>query len=144
MSARNREFDVAGGRRSLTLRKILANQAAAVIAAAALLSGAAVQPVVAAAPFHTNVIGVHGLTTPPTTSQCVTLFGIHCYSPGPVREGVRPRAAAPLRDRRARRDDRDRRLVRLADDRQRPARVRPDLRVSAGGIPAIRRSPDPS
>ena len=81
MSARNREFDAARGRGSLTLRKILANQAAAVIAAAALLSGVAVQPVVAAAPFHTNVIDVHSLTTPPTTSDCLTLFGIHCYSP---------------------------------------------------------------
>ena len=77
-------------------------------------------------------------TAPLPTSACVAMIGIHCYSPGPVRAGVQLGAASPFRGRRLGPDDRDRRLVRVADDRERPARVRSDVREPAGrlGYPA--------
>jgi subtilase family serine protease len=65
----------------IPLRRLLASGVAGIVASAALLSGVALTPVVAAEPLHTNVIDTHLLTTPPTTSQCIALFGIHCYAP---------------------------------------------------------------
>ncbi len=81
MSARSPETHFGDGRRFMALRRLLASQVAVVVAAATMFSGVAAQPVVAAAPLHTNVIDVHGLTFPPTTSYCLANFGIHCYSP---------------------------------------------------------------
>ena len=81
MSARSPETHFGDGRRFMALRRLLASQVAVVVAAATMFSGVAAQPVVAAAPLHTNVIDVHGLSFPPTTSYCLANFGIHCYSP---------------------------------------------------------------
>jgi subtilase family serine protease len=75
------EMANAQGRRFAVLRRVLATQVAAIVAAATLLSGVAAAPVVAAVPLHTNVIDAGRLTYPPTTSECLTLFAIHCYSP---------------------------------------------------------------
>ena len=68
-------------RRFAAIRRLLVNQVAAAVAAATLVSGVAAQPAVAAVPLHTHVIDAGKLTFPPTTSQCLSLFGIHCYSP---------------------------------------------------------------
>ena len=81
MSARSPETHLGDGRRSMALRRLLASQVAVVVAAATMFSGVAAQPVVAAAPLHANVIDARGLSLPPTTSYCLTNFGIHCYSP---------------------------------------------------------------
>lgn len=54
---------------------------AAVVAAAMLLAGVTAAPVVAAQPLLRNVPQVGNLSYPPTTSQCLTLLGIHCYQP---------------------------------------------------------------
>ncbi len=81
MSARDREIPGADHPRFAALRRLVTGQVAAVVVTATMFSGAAAQPVVAAVPLHTNVIDVHGLRTPPTTSDCLTLFGIHCYQP---------------------------------------------------------------
>jgi subtilase family serine protease len=51
------------------------------VAAATLLAGVTATPVLAAQPLLRNVIEVGNLTTPPSTSDCLTLLGIHCYSP---------------------------------------------------------------
>ena len=71
----NRSFDLGG------VRRILASQVAAAVAAATLLAGVSTAPVVAAQPLLQNVPQVGNLTTPPTTSQCLVLFAIHCYQP---------------------------------------------------------------
>jgi subtilase family serine protease len=63
------------------LRRFLAGNVAAAVAAATLLAGVTATPVLAAQPLLRNVIEVGSLTTPPTTSDCLNLFGIHCYSP---------------------------------------------------------------
>ncbi len=81
MSPGNREIPASAGRRFTALRRLLTSQVAVVVAAATMFSGVAAQPVVAAAPLHTNVINARGLSFPPTTSYCLTNFGIHCYSP---------------------------------------------------------------
>jgi len=51
------------------------------VTAATLLSGVAAAPAVAAVPLLQNVPSVGTLTTPPTTSECLANFGIHCYQP---------------------------------------------------------------
>jgi subtilase family serine protease len=51
------------------------------VAAAALLAGVTAPPVVAAQPLLQNVPQVGNLSYPPTTSQCLALYGIHCYQP---------------------------------------------------------------
>jgi len=51
------------------------------VAAATLLSGVSAAPIVAAEPLLQNVPMVGTLTTPPTTSECLTNYGIHCYQP---------------------------------------------------------------
>ena len=81
MSARSPETSLGDGRRFVALRRLLTTQVAVAVAAATLFSGTAAQPIVAAVPLHTNVIDVHGLSFPPTTSYCIANFGIHCYSP---------------------------------------------------------------
>ncbi len=63
------------------LRRLLASQMATAVVASTLLAGVAASPVIAAAPLIHNVPQVGNLATPPTTSQCLTLFGIHCYQP---------------------------------------------------------------
>ena len=78
-SHRSSPFDFEPARTSL--RRFLAGNVAAAVAAATLLAGVTATPVLAAQPLLRNVIEVGSLTTPPTTSDCLTLFGIHCYSP---------------------------------------------------------------
>ena len=51
-----------------------------------------------------------------------------------VRAGVQPGRATHVRNRRCQADDRDRGLVRLADDRGRPACIRPDVLEPACGL----------
>jgi len=63
------------------VRRLLASQLAVAVAAAALLAGVTTSPVVAARPLLQNVPQVGNLSYPPTTSQCLALYGIHCYQP---------------------------------------------------------------
>ena len=65
---------------SLLVRTVR-SQIAVAVAAATLLSGVAAAPVVAAVPLLQNVPTVGNLTTPPTTSECLANYGIHCYQP---------------------------------------------------------------
>lgn len=69
------------GREPANLRRLLTSQLAAIVAAAALLAGVTAPPVVAAQPLLQNVPQVGNLSYPPTTSQCLALYGIHCYQP---------------------------------------------------------------
>ena len=69
------------GRLPDSLRRFLLTQMSAGLAMSVLLSGVVAAPIVAAQPLLRNVIEVGTLTTPPSTSDCLTLLGIHCYSP---------------------------------------------------------------
>jgi subtilase family serine protease len=80
LSASYNAPDGSGSTRA-ALRRFVSGNVAAVVAAATLLAGVTATPVVAAQPTLRNVITVGSLTTPPTTSDCLSLFGIHCYQP---------------------------------------------------------------
>ena len=66
---------------STTLKGFVRGQAAIALAASLLLSGVAAAPTVAAVPLLRHVPSVGTLTTPPTTSECLANYGIHCYQP---------------------------------------------------------------
>ena len=111
---------------------------AATIAIVAETGGAA-QRVVKAEPLGLQAYGGKSSTKPLPTSSCKAAIGIRCYSPAQFENAYDLAGLARRGHRRQRQDDRDRRLVRLADDRQRPAPVRPDLR----GLEPLRRSDRP-
>jgi subtilase family serine protease len=73
--------------------RFVSSQLAAAVAVATLLSGVAASPVAAAQPLLKNLPQVGSLATPPTTSDCLTLFGIHCYQPAQL---VKAYDLAPL------------------------------------------------
>ena len=79
-------------------------------------------------PLAAHAIVAKSQTQPRPTSSCAALLGIRCYSPAQFANAYRlnPLHAAGIDGQRP--DDRDRRPVRLADDRRRPAPVRPGLR----------------
>ena len=81
MSAPRPKLTGGSGRAMPALRRFMASQMAAAVAAATLLAGVSAVPVAAAQPLLKNLPQVGNLTTPPTTSDCLTLFAIHCYQP---------------------------------------------------------------
>jgi len=90
-------------------------------------------------PAVTGAIAFRARTAPLPTSGCVAAIGIRCYSPG---QFERAYDLAPLH--RFGIDGSGQTIaivdsVWVADDRERPARVRPDVRESAGRAP--RRGP---
>ena len=63
-------------------RRLLVFVAAALaFAALAVTASAGRHAIVRPAPFFTRVPGAKALTFPPTTADCLSLFGIHCYQP---------------------------------------------------------------
>ncbi len=81
MSALRPKVAGGSGRAMPALRRFVASQLAASVAVATLLAGVSAAPVAAAQPLLRNLPQVGSLATPPTTSQCLALFGIHCYQP---------------------------------------------------------------
>ena len=81
MSAPRPNLTGGSGRTLPALGRFVSSQLAAAVAVATLLSGVAAAPVAAAQPLLKNLPQVGSLATPPTTSDCLTLFGIHCYQP---------------------------------------------------------------
>jgi subtilase family serine protease len=93
MSAPRPKLTGGSGRTLPALGRFVSSQLAAAVAVATLLSGVAAAPVAAPQPLRKNLPQVGSLATPPTTSECLSLFGIHCYQPAQL---VKAYDLAPL------------------------------------------------
>ena len=93
MSAPRPKLTGDSGRTLPALGRFASSQLAAAVAVATLLSGVAAAPAIGPQPLLKNLPQVGSLATPPTTSDCLALFGIHCYQPAQL---VKAYDLAPL------------------------------------------------
>ena len=98
---------------------------------AATKSAAPAAPTVAIQP---GVIHPTSVLAAPSQANCVKYGYYHCLTPGQVEDAYNLPPLYRQRRHRQGRDDRDRRLVRLAHDQARPRRLRPAVQAARAAV----------